>query len=70
MEYLLFERSTKIVPKREELIKEYQLVPEQYQDLLDRLRDDILTKSNYETTVISIESMSEEIERQKCKQMK
>lgn len=51
-------------------MKEYRLIPEDYQDLLDRLRDDILTKSNYETTVVNIESMSEEIERQKCIKMK
>jgi hypothetical protein len=29
-------------------------VPEDYQDLLDRLRDDILSKSSYETTVVNI----------------
>lgn len=70
IEYLLFERTHKVVPKREELIKEYRLVPEDYQHLLDRLRDDILSKSNYETTVVNIESMSEELEREKSKKMK
>ena len=70
IEYLLLERPSKQVLKRQELIKEYMLVPENYQQLIDKLRDDILNKSSYEATVVNIESMSEQLQKEKCKKMK
>jgi hypothetical protein len=52
------------------LLKEYKLAAEKYQDLLDRLRDNFLLKSNYEVTVINTESIGEELEREKNRRMK
>ncbi len=64
IEYLLLERSNnKIIEKREGLLKEYKIGVQNYTELIDRLRDQILQKSNYEVTAISIESMGEEIEK-------
>ena len=48
----------------------YNLNPDVYSELLDRLRDNILQKSNYEVTTINVESIGEELEKEKHKKMK
>ena len=53
-EYLLLDRRGKPIPKRETLLKEYELDETAYRDILEAVRDELTSRSNYEVTTMDM----------------
>lgn len=64
IEYLLLDRAHQAVPRKEQLLAEYNVDVSLYRELLDRLGDEILSKSNFEVVA------GEEIEKERLKKMR
>lgn len=70
IEYLLLERVPNPNPKREQQLSDYGVEVGEYADLLDRLYDEILQKSNFEVVGVDFESMGDEVEQARHKKMR
>jgi hypothetical protein len=61
IEYLLLDRRLQTVPKKEQMLSDYALDVGAYHELLERLYDELLGKSNFEVVGVDFESMGEEL---------